>query len=101
MVFAAFAALAALTFCPPAAPAHRAPAERSRPHRPAASAQRLLPAVQTDLYSARAKRRFATYLRFRLLELRREGLEQAAAVVEGRLPLQKLLPQPGGSAGPK
>ena len=49
------------------------------------------PAVSVrDLYSARAKRRFASYLRMRLLEMRAEGLERAASVVERRLPVDAL-----------
>jgi len=45
----------------------------------------------TDLYSARARRRFASYLRLRLLELREAGLERAAQAVERRLPVDDLV----------
>jgi hypothetical protein len=44
-----------------------------------------------DLYSSRAKRRIASYLRMRLLELRLRGLERASEVIEHRLPLDVLL----------
>jgi hypothetical protein len=47
-----------------------------------------------DLYSLRARRRFASYLRMRLLELRKEGLERAADVIEHRLPVDALPPDP-------
>ena len=44
-----------------------------------------------NLYSARARRRMASYLRLRLLEMRAEGLKRAAAAVERRLPVDTLL----------
>lgn len=46
----------------------------------------------SDAYGTRARRRFAAYLRLRLLELREAGLERAAAVVERRLPIDALVP---------
>ncbi len=54
------------------------------------AAARHIPAA--DLYSLRARRRFASYLRLRLLELREARLERAADVVEGRLPVDVLVP---------
>jgi len=45
-----------------------------------------------DLYSLRARRRFAAYLRMRLLEMREAGLERAADAVERRLPADALVP---------
>ncbi|MGH7727904.1 MAG: hypothetical protein ACREM2_03815 [Vulcanimicrobiaceae bacterium] len=45
-----------------------------------------------DLYSLHARRRAATYLRLRLLELREEGLDRAVDVIEGRLPVDILVP---------
>lgn len=45
-----------------------------------------------ELYSPHARRRFAAYLRLRLLELREAGLVRAAAVVERRLPVDVLVP---------
>ena len=44
-----------------------------------------------DLYSARARRRFAAYLRLRLLELREARLERAAQAVERRLSIDDLI----------
>ncbi len=44
-----------------------------------------------ELFSLRARRRFAAYLRIRLLEMREEGLERAAEAVERRLPVDELL----------
>lgn len=44
------------------------------------------------LYSARAKRRFAIYLRLKLLELRKADLDRAALVVQGRLGVEGLFP---------
>jgi hypothetical protein len=49
------------------------------------------PAHSSDLYSQRARRRFAAYLRLRLLELREAGLERAARAVERRLSIDDLL----------
>jgi hypothetical protein len=46
-----------------------------------------------ELYSLRARRRFAAYLRMRLLELRSEGLNRAADVIERRLPVDDLIPK--------
>jgi hypothetical protein len=43
-----------------------------------------------DLYAARVRRRLASYLRMRLLELRKAGLDRAAGVVERKIPLDKL-----------
>jgi hypothetical protein len=50
-----------------------------------------LPSHAPDLYSLRARRRFASYLRLRLLELREAGLERAARAVERRLSIDDLL----------
>ena len=50
---------------------------------------RPLPAA--ELYSLRARRRFASYLRMRLLELRSEHLERAADAIERRLSVDRLL----------
>jgi hypothetical protein len=49
-----------------------------------------LPPTDT-LYSARARRRMATYLRLRMLELRKAELTRAADVIERRLPVDSLL----------
>ncbi len=93
MPIPAFVALAALTLSAPVpgpadsprpSPAVAAPARRAE--RPPAT---LIEA--RDLYSARARGRFAAYLRMRLLELREEGLERAAEVIRRRLPVDTLL----------
>ena len=76
----------------------RPPARRHPPPTPggnaAASQRQFPPPGQLDersLYSPRARRRFASYLRLRLLEMREEGLERAADVVRRRLPVDTLL----------
>ncbi len=52
-------------------------------------------AVRSDeLYSLRARRRFAAYLRMRLLEMREAGLERAADAVERRLSPDALFASP-------
>jgi hypothetical protein len=44
-----------------------------------------------EVLSMRAKRRLASYLRLRLLELHEEGLARARDVILGRLRLEELL----------
>jgi hypothetical protein len=44
-----------------------------------------------ELFSLRARRRFAAYLRMRLLEMREAGLARAADAVERGLPVDDLL----------
>lgn len=86
MIFSAYATLAVLSSTPSTARAHRH-AERHAAH------IRRLPTVDSsDLYSLRARRRFASYLRLRLLEMREANLERAAAVIERRLPLSSIAP---------
>jgi hypothetical protein len=64
---------------------------KPKPPRPAA-VRHEHPALRPgDLYSLRARRRFASYLRLRLLELREAGLERAAQAVERRLSVDDLL----------
>ncbi len=79
-----FVAIAALTLSaaspPPEAHVKRAPAAHPRP----------APRV-SDLYSLRARRRFASYLRMRLLELREERLDRAADAIERHLSPDVLL----------
>jgi hypothetical protein len=79
-----FVAIAALTLsaasAPPASHPKRLPAAQAHP----------FPRV-SDLYSLRARRRFASYLRMRLLELREERLDRAADAIERRLPPDVLL----------
>ena len=60
-----------------------------------------------EVLSARAKRRLAILLRFRLLELREEGLERVRAVIERRMGVEQLLqdatplPHHGGKTAPE
>jgi len=55
-----------------------------------------LPAPQPpradELYSLRARRRLASYLRLRLQELRLEHLDRAADAIERRIPIDELVP---------
>jgi hypothetical protein len=47
-----------------------------------------------ELFSLRARRRAAAYLRMRVLELRKARLDRAADVIERRLPVGELLQAP-------
>jgi hypothetical protein len=47
-----------------------------------------------ELFSLRARRRAAAYLRMRILELRKARLDRAAEVIERRLPPSELLSAP-------
>jgi hypothetical protein len=47
-----------------------------------------------ELFSLRARRRAAAYLRMRVLELRKARLDRAADVIERRLPVDELLQAP-------
>ena len=91
MIFGVFVTLAVPTPKPEARPASTA-----LPHvlQDGRTLRRVAPAGPDQLYSLRARRRFAAYLRLRLLEMREAGLERAAAVVEHRLPVDALLPKP-------
>ena len=90
MIKAFFGAVVALTLWT-LVPAQAAPPHpRTSQPRPRAT-HTPAPAAE-ELYSLRARRRFAAYLRLRLLEWREEGLERAAAVVEHRLPVDALVP---------
>jgi len=89
MLVAAFALLAMLSPAPPGASSAARHVRRPAVHHPAS-----LPITAGDLYSARAKRRIAAYLRMRLGELRLRSLERAADVVEHRLSLEELLKTP-------
>jgi hypothetical protein len=84
-----FVAVAALTLSTPRPAASAAPHPRAAAH---LVPQRSHDPSPEDLYSLRARRRFAAYLRLRLLEWREEGLERAAAVVERRLSVDALVP---------
>ena len=91
MVKAFFGAVAALTLWT-LAPAVSATPPLQMPHAAHPLPQKSHSPSPEDLYSLRARRRFAAYLRLRLLEWREEGLERAAAVVERRLSVDTLVP---------
>ncbi len=80
----------------PAVPSAPSPVAIVRAKHPAHSPPRgpaelrFSPLSASDLYAARVRRRLASYLRMRLLELRKAGLERAADVVQKKLPLEKL-----------
>jgi hypothetical protein len=100
MPLSPFVALLALTLSPPAAHAtpHPPAAPSAGAHTAASAgtpAPHRTPHIESaDLYSLRARRRFASYLRLRLLELRKAGLDRAADAVERRLPVETLFERP-------
>jgi hypothetical protein len=70
-------------------------AQRQRPAAlatPALARERALAA--DEIFSLRARRRAGAYLRMRVLELRKAGLDRAAGVIERRLPVDELLRAP-------
>jgi hypothetical protein len=89
MITGFFVTVAALTLSTPQPAASAAPHPRAAAH---PLLQRSHAPSPEELYSLRARRRFAAYLRLRLLEWREEGLERAAAVVEHRLSVDALVP---------
>ena len=100
MFYGAFVTVAALTLSPTPQPArpsppasvagrHAAVAERHPPE-----GLRLASSDPNALYSLRARKRFAAYLRLRLLELRQEHLTRAADAIERRIPVSALLDGP-------
>jgi len=86
IVLASLAASAADASRVPNPPA-KAPS--TRPHSPTRRTVEAPPS--SDLFSLRARRRFAAYLRMRLLEMREAGLARAADAVERGLPVEQLL----------
>lgn len=80
----AFAKAPALAKTPAHGESRQSAAGKSGGHVPSYESQ--------DLYSLRARRRFAAYLRLRLLEMREAGLERAAEAVERRVPADALVP---------
>ncbi len=85
MIFGAFVTLAALGSLPP----HHSEVRR---HYGRSAIAIRPPAVNpNELYSLRARRRFASYLRLRLLELREANLQRAADAIERHLPISELL----------
>jgi hypothetical protein len=92
MIICTLSFLVGMTATPLPRPAHsplHPPVSRRAPKR-SSSALRLPRVSASDLYAARVRRRLASYLRMRLLELRKAGLDRAAGVVERNLPLDKL-----------
>jgi len=87
--FFAFVTLLAISVAP-AAPADGGLSSSAHPSPPSARGGH---AIASDAYALRARRRFAAYLRLRLLEMREAGLQRAADVVERRLPIDTLIPQ--------
>jgi hypothetical protein len=77
---------------PAAAPMAPRRVRRPRPMNPVAPLAAGPGYPANDLFSLRARRRFAAYLRLRLLEMREAGLERAADAVERRLPVDSLVP---------
>jgi hypothetical protein len=78
-----------LTFATAAAATSPAPKPSGLPQKAVAA-----PLSANDLYARSARRRMASYLRMRLLELRKAQLERAAQVIEGKLPVEELLRTP-------
>jgi hypothetical protein len=91
MPLAAFATLVLATLWgSPQTPAGPAPSPRPAAHaRPKAEPPLALPVG--DIYSARAKRRISSYLRMRVLELRKERLTRALEALEGRIGIDELI----------
>ncbi len=87
IVCGAFVGATGLSLSSPA-PAVTPPARHASRRAPS---PRALAPPAGEVYSLRARRRFAAYLRLRLLEMREAGLERAANVVEHRLPVDTLL----------
>jgi hypothetical protein len=88
MLIGLFVTCIVLTLSP-----HSGKAEGGTPARPKPATTPVRPPARSDdLYSLRARRRFASYLRLRLLEMREAGLERAAEAVERRIPVDALVP---------
>ena len=85
-----------------AADARRGPAEAGTARR--AQYSKAAPGAQScfahERYSVRARRRAAALLRLHVWELRKEQLERARRAVERALPLDSLLSDEPGGAGP-
>ncbi len=94
MIAAVFVTLAALTLSPTTPGARRAPVpQATRGGGAVAGAPDAARAPRADeLYSLRARRRLASYLRMRLQELRLEHLDRAADAIERRIPIDDLVP---------
>ncbi len=90
MPLAAFATLVLATLWGPTPPGRPSPEVTASPA-PRQRVERAPDLPVGDIYSARAKRRIASYLRMRLLELRRERLARAIEALEGRLGIDDLI----------
>jgi hypothetical protein len=93
-----FVTFVAVTLCFSARPPAISPATPASP-KPSPIPRRSLEPDRTRaeaLYSLRARRRFAAYMRMRLLELRSAGLAHAADVIEHRLSPDGLVPIDAG-----
>jgi hypothetical protein len=91
MPLAAFATLVLATLWgSPPAPAGHGPSPTPAAHKhPRPEPVLTLPVG--DVYSARAKRRISSYLRMRVLELRKERLTRALEALEGRIGIDELI----------
>jgi hypothetical protein len=93
MLIGLFVTCIVLTLSPHGGKAEKGAPARAGARIPAKQATLPEPAERSsELYSLRARRRFAAYLRMRLLEMREAGLERAADAVERRLPVDALVP---------
>ncbi len=59
-----------------------------------------LPYAANDLYAARSRRRMASYLRLRLMELRSAEFRRVERVIRGELSLDDLLQEGSPGEGP-
>ncbi len=93
MLIGLFVTCIVLTLSPHGGQAEkRPPALAKAPAHAKQAAEPQQAARSDELYSLRARRRFAAYLRMRLLEMREAGLERAADAVARRLPADALVP---------
>jgi hypothetical protein len=96
--WAAPASLALAVLAGPALAAHTAtPCPTIAPSGIVAPATVPLQATR-DLYSARARRMVAAYLRLRMLELREDDLARVRQVIQGKLGVDALFSPPPGQA---
>ena len=103
MLNAVFVTVALLTLSPTPQPSRPSPSPPPAVHAHARASTTALPSVNAlpaaqlgiadpnALYSIRARKRFAAYLRLRLLELREEHLSRAAEAIERHISVSTLL----------
>ena len=94
MFYGVFVTVAALTLSPTPPPSRPSPAASVAHRERGVGPPRLTLSDPSALYSLRARKRFAAYLRLRLLELRQEHLTRAADAIERRIPVSQLLDGP-------